>query len=571
MARKRTRRPRKAQAAEAAAPERFGPGVCALLALAYLALLLALYARALTGPFVSDDFHYVAVNPYVHGLSLENVAAILKPWGPATIAVVNYSPVQLLLHATVWQLFGAEVFWHHALTLAFHALASALFLPLLMRSGSSRSAAAVGSLLFLLHPANVEAVAWISQLKSTAGLALGFGAVLAHPRRPALALALFALALLTKANAAVVLIPAFWLAYCRDGELRPRWLAGWLLVFACYAAVEFTAHQRAGAAEATLHQTPLVLLRTMAALAMRYLVMASTTLGLSAFQEPEPARSWLDPWWLASLPALGLLAWRTLHVARRRHPEAGWWLFALVSFGPVSQLFPFLYPLADRYLYYILPGLIGGALCALGDLAARLPAKRRPGALNAGFAVGCLLLALFAERTHTRAALWRSPYLLLADAARERDREPIETTTRLAAIVSRALGGRRGRDTHPATRTFQALRIATNQELTALETALAGAVDVLAPGGRLAVIAFHSLEDRIVKRFIERERAECLCPPETPVCVCGHRPRLRKVTRRAVRPDDAEMSANPRARSAVLRIAERLQEEPGESHSGGSR
>jgi 16S rRNA (cytosine1402-N4)-methyltransferase len=155
--------------------------------------------------------------------------------------------------------------------------------------------------------------------------------------------------------------------------------------------------------------------------------------------------------------------------------------------------------------------------------------------------------------------------------AHERDREPIETTTRLAAIVSRALGGRRGRDTHPATRTFQALRIATNQELTALETALAGAVDVLAPGGRLAVIAFHSLEDRIVKRFIERESAGCLCPPETPVCVCGHRPRLRKVTRRAVRPDAAEMSANPRARSAVLRIAERLQDDPGKPHSGGER
>jgi 16S rRNA (cytosine1402-N4)-methyltransferase len=155
--------------------------------------------------------------------------------------------------------------------------------------------------------------------------------------------------------------------------------------------------------------------------------------------------------------------------------------------------------------------------------------------------------------------------------AHERDREPIETTTRLAAIVSRALGGRRGRDTHPATRTFQALRIATNQELTALETALAGAVAVLAPGGRLAVIAFHSLEDRIVKRFIERESAGCLCPPETPVCVCGHRPRLRKVTRRAVRPDAAEVSANPRARSAVLRIAERLQDDPGKPHSGGER
>jgi 16S rRNA (cytosine1402-N4)-methyltransferase len=148
--------------------------------------------------------------------------------------------------------------------------------------------------------------------------------------------------------------------------------------------------------------------------------------------------------------------------------------------------------------------------------------------------------------------------------ARERERAPIATTTRLAEIVAGALGGRRGRDIHPATRTFQALRIATNEELTALEAALVGAFDVLAPGGRLAVIAFHSLEDRIVKRFVERESAGCVCPPEIPICVCGHRPSLQRITRRAVRPDSAEMDLNPRARSAILRVAERLPDDPGE-------
>jgi 16S rRNA (cytosine1402-N4)-methyltransferase len=120
------------------------------------------------------------------------------------------------------------------------------------------------------------------------------------------------------------------------------------------------------------------------------------------------------------------------------------------------------------------------------------------------------------------------------------------------------LGGRRGRDTHPATRTFQALRIATNDEMRALESALQGAVEILAPGGRLAVIAFHSLEDRVVKRFIERESATCVCPPELPICVCNHQPRLLKITRRAVRPSADEAAVNPRARSAVLRVAERL-------------
>ena len=154
---------------------------------------------------------------------------------------------------------------------------------------------------------------------------------------------------------------------------------------------------------------------------------------------------------------------------------------------------------------------------------------------------------------------------------RERERAAIKTTTRLAEIVASALGGRRGRDIHPATRTFQALRIATNEELAVLEAALAGALDVLAPGGRLAVIAFHSLEDRIVKRFVERESAGCICPPEVPICVCGHRPRLRKLTRRAVRPDAAEMDANPRARSAVLRVAERLPDDAGELKLGARR
>jgi 16S rRNA (cytosine1402-N4)-methyltransferase len=155
--------------------------------------------------------------------------------------------------------------------------------------------------------------------------------------------------------------------------------------------------------------------------------------------------------------------------------------------------------------------------------------------------------------------------------ARERRRAPIETTTQLASVVAQALGGRRGRDTHPATRTFQALRIATNDELTALEQALVGATDVLAASGRLAVISFHSLEDRLVKQFIEWESADCVCPPGTPICVCGHQPRLRKVTKRAVRAGSAEIETNPRARSALLRVAERLADDasPNERKGGG--
>ena len=111
---------------------------------------------------------------------------------------------------------------------------------------------------------------------------------------------------------------------------------------------------------------------------------------------------------------------------------------------------------------------------------------------------------------------------------------------------------------HPATRVFQALRIAVNRELETLPMALAGAVDTLRADGRLAVISYHSLEDRIVKRFIAAERRGCICPPELPVCMCGHSPRLAPIGPQPRRPSDEEIARNPRARSALLRSARRL-------------
>jgi 16S rRNA (cytosine1402-N4)-methyltransferase len=133
---------------------------------------------------------------------------------------------------------------------------------------------------------------------------------------------------------------------------------------------------------------------------------------------------------------------------------------------------------------------------------------------------------------------------------------PIRSTKALASVVSSAVRNRE-RGIHPATRTFQALRIAVNRELEALATALPQAVGLLRPGGRLAVIAFHSLEDRIVKQFFQRESRDCLCPPEIPVCVCGHRATLEVITRKPIRPTAAEVERNPRCRSARLRIAEK--------------
>ena len=114
---------------------------------------------------------------------------------------------------------------------------------------------------------------------------------------------------------------------------------------------------------------------------------------------------------------------------------------------------------------------------------------------------------------------------------------------------------------HPATRIFQALRIAVNHELEALSEALPQARDLLRPGGRIAVIAFHSLEDRLVKHFFLEEARDCLCPPEAVVCVCQHKATLRVLTRRPIRPTDEERAANPPSRSARLRVAERLSQD----------
>lgn len=151
---------------------------------------------------------------------------------------------------------------------------------------------------------------------------------------------------------------------------------------------------------------------------------------------------------------------------------------------------------------------------------------------------------------------------------------PLQTTTQLADVVARALGGgkgpqrggaQRGR-THPATEVFQALRIVVNDELGALTAVLPQAVGLLAPGGRLGVITFHSLEDRVVKQFYQRESRDCICDtlpgyvrsPVPQPCMCGHKATVRIVTRKPIQPGDEEIRHNPRSRSAKLRVAERI-------------
>ena len=134
---------------------------------------------------------------------------------------------------------------------------------------------------------------------------------------------------------------------------------------------------------------------------------------------------------------------------------------------------------------------------------------------------------------------------------------PLHTTRELADAVAHAYGGKKER-IHPATRTFQALRIAVNQELQALETVLPQAIAALTPGGRLAVISFHSLEDRMVKQYFRRESRDCICPPEQPVCTCGHKASITEITRHPIQAEEDEVAENPRSRSAKLRVAEKI-------------
>ncbi len=138
-------------------------------------------------------------------------------------------------------------------------------------------------------------------------------------------------------------------------------------------------------------------------------------------------------------------------------------------------------------------------------------------------------------------------------------RRPLRTTRDLAQAVEAAIPKAAWpRDINVSTRTFQGLRIAVNDELGEIEAGLRAALTTLKPGGRMATISFHSLEDRLVKSFFNVESTDCICPPQQPVCTCGHRATLRTVTRRPVRPSEAEVAANPRARSARLRVAEKV-------------
>lgn len=426
-----------------ASPRRRATAWLALNA-ALIALALGVNAPALRGPFVSDDVHYLVANPWIQSLGAENLLAIWNPRSPLPALVENYAPVHLTLHGVAWAVFGALPLGHHVLNAVVHAVAASLLVALWCRMGVAFGLAIGAGVLFVAHPANIEAVAWISQLKSPVSLALALAALLLHPVRPLVALLCFSAALLAKPTIAfawpLVALLRGLETHALAGDAAPAgrrgewlWLAGWGLALALFAVAELSAFSGAAGHLAPLHPDPIVRARTIVSLVGRYGWMSASGLGTSAFHEPPIAASWLDPFWLAGATLLAFGALRTLGVAtllcrlrptlsdvgfssalRWRLREALGWVWALAAFVPVSQIFPFQFPLADRYLYTILPGLLLVVLCVISSRCAR---ARTPWPQRGLAGVAALVAVAFIATARGRAAVWSSPERVVADAA----------------------------------------------------------------------------------------------------------------------------------------------------------
>jgi hypothetical protein len=388
------------------------------VAAVFFGLAFWTYAPAFPGGPISDDVGYL-LNPWVVRLDAGGVAELFDPRSQATLSLNNYAPLRPIVHGLQFRYFYDESaiartnFAYHATNVVLHVGVSLLLAALLAQAGLPFAATVLGAAFFLLHPANVEAVAWICEMWSSLALALGLGALLAQRRRPALAVALFAAALLAKPQVVCVLPVAMLRHWAWPERDRPRaaWLVAWLGVFAAVTSAELvTFFESASGARDPIHPDLAVQARTIVALAGRYLAMATTGYGVATFQQPPPAVSWLDPWWLFGLAATAAITALAVAGVRARREEAGWWVWGPAAFLPVSQLFPFLYPFGDRYLYFMLPGLIGGVLL----LAQR---RLRPTGVPALVAVALVCLG-FAGWSHARAGLWTSEDRVLQDAAR---------------------------------------------------------------------------------------------------------------------------------------------------------
>jgi tetratricopeptide (TPR) repeat protein len=475
----------------------------ALLWSVFAAISLAVLEPALRGAFINDDYSQIVNHPYLNPFNAENLIAILDPFGGAAIHSVNYAPVMLLLHALEKALFGSDTLGYHIVNAVIHALNCVLLIALLIATRVPRLAAALAGLIFAVHPANLEAVAWISQIKTEAALAFGLGAVLSQRRHPALALALFALGLLTKATAMAALPMAAALSWSRrDAGRQWIWLAGWVVVASLYAIPELSAQV---ATEVSPYPDRWVQIRSIFSFWARYLVMAATSYGVSPFQEPEPVHSILDPWWIGGFLAAVLLAWRTIAALRARRAEAAYWIAAAASFGPISQIWPFMHPMADRYLYFILPGLLGGSLLAAMELRAHWYAAisdretriRWTTIATRSVALGAALVVIaFGIRSHARAGLWREEVLLLESAI-------LRYPDGANAYYYRALQAAQRRDAETAVRELRAAAAKSLGHMARFSTD-----PRFEPISRDPV--FHELIDEIAGRWIEFARSRGL-------------------------------------------------------------
>ena len=429
----RTNRP-KQKRAERKTPRLRAPMIAGLFA-GYLALALVLYHGVLDAGFISDDWQVIVHNPYVQELSLENLVAMFDPFGPSILYAMNYSPVHLLVHAVQIELFGVSTTVFHVTNLLLHAATGVLLALLFVSSRLPLAVAALAGALFVVHPANTETVALIFQTKTLLSTALGLGAILLHWRHPAWASLAFTAALLTKLSAIFALPVVVLWSFTRRNEpdrvVPPVWwLAVWAAALTLVAIPELAAFQRTGEYVPTLGADAVELGRSIVAIAGRYLWMAVTSLGVSAYHQIPASASWADPWFLAGALGLAFLGWRSIRALRRGDEEVGYWALAFASFLPICQIFPFVYPMADRYLYAILPGLLGGALLAgregverfwsgtdgSSNAAAGRPRWREPRAI--GLALGVILCCGFAVRSAERAPIFENESSLQIEAER---------------------------------------------------------------------------------------------------------------------------------------------------------
>jgi tetratricopeptide (TPR) repeat protein len=412
----------RAQADAGAQQTSFDARHAALIFAGFALTALWVFQPSFSGPPISDDFLYVVDNPYIHPLTAGRVAELFDPFGLAKEHFGNYSPIHVLAHGLQRAVFGYQFAAYHVTNVLVHAVAGLLLVLVLVRSGASRCVAVFAGAFFLLHPAHVEAVAWFSQLKSTGAMALALAALLSLDRRPFLSSVLFAAALLTKAHAAFVLpLAAVRLWTLGDDAARRAWLgvAAWAVLFALYAPIQWEAFKAVGTTPRWDPLTPPDDIRMVFAAIAQYAVMATTGIGLSTLHELHPVDSWSDPWFLGGLAIAAALVARGVWALRARREEAAWWLGAAAAFVPVSQAVHFPFPIADRYVYFLMPGLLGGAALWIAARRAAAPTTRPAPRFELAVALAsALLLVTFGFRSHTRATIWTNPEHRFADAAK---------------------------------------------------------------------------------------------------------------------------------------------------------